>query len=131
MEARHEHEKSRRLVRTLRPRYGTGEGLLRKSSRRLTDAIEAVGWQPRKHVGLPDEPRREWRHGAIAKMDGAPVGAGGTIIYFVCDDCAQAAKRAKEAGGHIVKDKFSIGDYGNIALVSDPDGNVVGFHSMA
>jgi hypothetical protein len=39
--------------------------------------------------------------------------------------------RAKEAGGHIVKDKFSIGDYGNIALVSDPDGNVVGFHSMA
>jgi uncharacterized protein len=67
--------------------------------------------------------------GAIAKMDGAPVGAGGTIIYFVCEDCAQAAKRAKEAGGRIVKDKFSIGDY--IALVSDPDGNVVGFHSMA
>ena len=27
--------------------------------------------------------------GALAKMDGAPVGAGGTIIYFVCDDCAQ------------------------------------------
>ena len=60
-------------------------------------------------------------------MDGAPVGAGGTIIYFICNDCAEAAKRAKEAGGHIVKDKFSIGDYGNIALVSDPDGNVVGF----
>jgi predicted enzyme related to lactoylglutathione lyase len=69
--------------------------------------------------------------GAIAKMNGAPVGAGGTIIYFVCEDCAQAAKRAKEAGGHIVKEKFSIGDYGNIALVSDPDGNVIGFHSMA
>jgi len=33
-------------------------------------------------------------------------------------------------GGHIVKDKFSIGDYGNIALVTNPDGNVVGFHSM-
>jgi predicted enzyme related to lactoylglutathione lyase len=69
--------------------------------------------------------------GALVKMDGAPVGAGGTIVYFVCDDCAQTAMRAKEAGGHIVKDKFSIGDYGNIALVSDPDGNVVGFHSMA
>ena len=69
--------------------------------------------------------------GAIAKMDGAPVGAGGTIIYFVCDDCGQLAIRAKEAGGQIVKNKFSIGDYGNIALVSDPDGNVVGFHSMS
>lgn len=69
--------------------------------------------------------------GALAKMNGAPVGAGGTIIYFVCDDCAQVAKRAMEAGGKVVKDKFSIGDYGNIALISDPEGNVVGLHSMA
>ena len=66
--------------------------------------------------------------GAIAKMEGAPIGPGGTIV---CDDCAQAAKRAKEAGGRIVKDKFSIGNYGNIALVSDLDGNVIGFHSMS
>jgi predicted enzyme related to lactoylglutathione lyase len=48
---------------------------------------------------------------------------------------AMTAHRQRSArgkpGGHIVKDKFSIGDYGNIALVSDPDGNVVGFHSMA
>ena len=49
--------------------------------------------------------------GPLAKMDGAPVGAG-TSIYFVCDDCADAAKRAKQASGHVVKDKFSIGDYG-------------------
>jgi uncharacterized protein len=68
--------------------------------------------------------------GAIVKMEGAPVGAGGTIVYFVCDDCAQTAMRAKEVGGHIVKNKFSIGDYGNIALVSDLDGNVIGLHSM-
>ena len=67
--------------------------------------------------------------GAIAKMEGAPIGPGGTIVYFVCEDCAQAAKRAKEAGGRIVKDKFSIGDYGNIALVSDLDGNVIGIPS--
>jgi predicted enzyme related to lactoylglutathione lyase len=48
---------------------------------------------------------------------------------------AMTARRQRSArgkpGGHIVKDKFSIGDYGNIALVSDPDGNVIGFHSMA
>ena len=69
--------------------------------------------------------------GALAKMDGAPVGAGGTIVYFICDDCADAAKRAKQAGGNIAKDKFSIGEYGNIALVSDPDGNIIGLHSMA
>jgi predicted enzyme related to lactoylglutathione lyase len=68
--------------------------------------------------------------GALACMEGAPSGPGGTIVYFVCDDCAEQARRAKQAGGHIVKDKFSIGDYGNIALVSDLDGNIVGLHSM-
>jgi uncharacterized protein len=67
--------------------------------------------------------------GALAQMDGAPIGAGGTIIYFICDDCAEQARRAKKAGGNIVKDKFSIGDYGNIALVADPDGNIIGLHS--
>ncbi len=68
--------------------------------------------------------------GALAKMDGAPVGPGGTIIYFITEDCAKTAQRAKEAGGQIVKDKSSIGQYGNIALVADLDGNIIGLHSM-
>ena len=67
--------------------------------------------------------------GALAKMEDAPVGPGGTIVYFICEDCAEQAKRAKQAGGQIVKDKFSIGDYGNIALVADLDGNIIGLHS--
>ena len=41
--------------------------------------------------------------GALAKMDGAPVGPGGTIIYFITEDCAKTAQRAKEAGGQIVR----------------------------
>ncbi|HWZ41242.1 MAG TPA: VOC family protein [Bradyrhizobium sp.] len=68
--------------------------------------------------------------GALARMDDAPVGPGGTIIYFVTEDCAKTAQRAKEAGGQIVKEKFSIGQYGNIALVADLDGNIIGLHSM-
>lgn len=68
--------------------------------------------------------------GALARMEGAPIGAGGTIVYFVCKDCAETAKQAEQAGGKIMKDKFSIGDYGNIALVTDPDGNIIGLHSM-
>lgn len=69
--------------------------------------------------------------GALARMEGAPVGPGGTIVYFVTEDCGTAARRGQEAGGQIVKDKFSIGQYGNIALVSDLDGNIVGLHSMS
>jgi predicted enzyme related to lactoylglutathione lyase len=68
--------------------------------------------------------------GALAKMDGGPSGAGGTIVYFVTKDCAETAKRAAKNGGKIMKDKFSIGEYGNISLITDPDGNVIGAHSM-
>jgi predicted enzyme related to lactoylglutathione lyase len=68
--------------------------------------------------------------GALVKMDGVPVGPGGTIVYFVTDDCGKTAGKAKAAGGKIMKDKFSIGQYGNIALVSDPEGNIIGLHSM-
>ena len=68
--------------------------------------------------------------GALAQMKDAPVGAGGTIVYFVTKDCADAAKRAARHGGKIMKDKFSIGEYGNVALIADPDGNVIGAHSM-
>jgi predicted enzyme related to lactoylglutathione lyase len=68
--------------------------------------------------------------GALARMPEAPVGPGGTVVYFVTDDCGKAARRAKESGGQIVKDKFSIGQYGHIALAADPDGNIIGFHSM-
>jgi predicted enzyme related to lactoylglutathione lyase len=31
----------------------------------------------------------------------------------------------------VVKDKFSIGQYGKIALVTDTEGNMIGLHSMA
>lgn len=31
--------------------------------------------------------------GALVKMEGAPSGAGGTIVYFTCQDCAVEAAR--------------------------------------
>ena len=68
--------------------------------------------------------------GALASMQGQQPSGNGTIVYFKCDDCAVEAKRASAHGGKIMKDKFGIGQYGFIALVTDPDGNVVGLHSM-
>ena len=63
-------------------------------------------------------------------MKGVSPGGGGTMVYFTCDDCAVEARRAASSGGKLVKDKFSIGQYGHIAMVSDPDGNMIGLHSM-
>jgi hypothetical protein len=68
--------------------------------------------------------------GAIVKMDGKGSGAGGTIIYFSCDDCAVESERASKAGGSIVRGKFSIGKYGFIAFIHDTEGNLIGLHSM-
>jgi len=68
--------------------------------------------------------------GALCKMDGMPSGGNSTIVYFACQDCAVEAERAAKAGGKIFKDKVSIGPYGAIALVTDPDGNMIGLHSM-
>lgn len=68
--------------------------------------------------------------GALVRMAGVRPGAGGILIYFVCDDCAAEAARAAEAGGKLHKAKTSIGQYGHIALVFDTEGNMIGLHSM-
>jgi len=68
--------------------------------------------------------------GALAKMEGVRSGGNSTLVYFSCADCAVEAKRAVAAGGRIEKDKFSIGQYGFVALVFDTEGNLFGLHSM-
>ena len=68
--------------------------------------------------------------GALCKMEGCAPGGGGTLIYFSCEDCAVEAGRVESNGGAIYKDKFSIGEYGFIAIVADTEGNSIGLHSM-
>ncbi|MGC1479420.1 MAG: VOC family protein [Chthoniobacterales bacterium] len=68
--------------------------------------------------------------GAIVKMEGVPSGPGGTLVYFSCEDCAEEQSRAEGAGGKVFKPKMGIGEYGFMSLVQDPDGNMIGLHSM-
>jgi len=68
--------------------------------------------------------------GALAKMKGGPTGGGtSTIVYFSCADCAVEAGRVAAAGGEVMKEKTSIGEYGFIALAIDTEKNVIGLHS--
>ena len=68
--------------------------------------------------------------GALVHMNGGPSGAGGTIIYFMCDDCAVEAGRVAASGGQVIQPKFALGQYGYAAMLADTEGNVIGLHSM-
>lgn len=68
--------------------------------------------------------------GALVKMEHVKPGAGGTLVYFACDDCSIEESRVEIAGGKVLQTKMSIGDYGFCSIVLDTEGNSVGLHSM-
>lgn len=68
--------------------------------------------------------------GALVRMPGFPSGGNSVLVYFACEDCAVEASRVVKAGGRIQKEKFSIGQYGFIALAHDTEGNMFGLHSL-
>ena len=68
--------------------------------------------------------------GSLVKIEGIPSGSSGTLVYFRCDDCAVEAARVADAGGKLHKEKFSIGEYGFIAMAYDTEGNLFGLHSF-
>lgn len=79
---------------------------------------------------FPMDPNAAGAPGALIKMEGFPSGGNSVLVYFSCQDCAVEAQRAADNGGHVFKSKFSIGEHGFIALVTDTEGNMIGLHSM-
>ena len=86
-----------------------------------SDAIEMWAFPMQPGGGAP---------GALARIDGCGPSGNNVIIYFSCHDCAVEADKAAAAGGQIHKRRFSIGQYGYIALITDTEGNMIGLHSM-
>lgn len=99
------------------------ETVLRTKLERLPSPVLEMWAFPREQ-GTPGA------SGTLAKMDGVASGGNSTLVYFMCDDCAVEEGRVKSAGGKIQKPKFSIGQYGFIALAIDTEGNMFGLHSM-
>lgn len=79
---------------------------------------------------FPQSLERYGASGALARVEGMPSGGNSTLVYFSCEDCAQEAGRVAAAGGKLFKDRFSIGEYGFVALAFDTEGNLFGLHSM-
>ena len=64
----------------------------------------------------------------LAQPQPEPVGI--PVFRIPTMDCAVEESRVAAAGGRVHKSKWSIGQYGNIALVTDTEGNMLGLHSM-
>jgi uncharacterized protein len=70
--------------------------------------------------------------GSLIKGEDSPrPGVGGTVVYFSCEDCAEQCGRAGAGGGRVVQEKMSIGEFGYVAVITDPDGNLIGLHSTS
>lgn len=69
-------------------------------------------------------------NGALVKMNDMPVGAGGTMVYFQCEDCSIEENRVETTGGKIIQPKMSIGEHGFCSMCIDTEGNMFGLHSM-
>lgn len=81
-------------------------------------------------IAFPMDPEGQGASGALVKMNDERPTGNSVIIYFTCDDCAVEGSRVVSSGGSIMKEKFSIGEYGAIVLAYDTEGNVFGLHSM-
>ncbi|NZA26235.1 VOC family protein [Luteimonas sp. SJ-92] len=81
-------------------------------------------------MAFPMDMERPGASGALAKMSGVPSGGNSTLVYFICQDCAEEASRVAAAGGKLHREKMSIGEHGFIVLAIDTEGNMFGLHSM-
>ena len=81
-------------------------------------------------MSFPAEMSMYGAGGALTKAPHAGPGIGGTIVYFMVEDCEVQQERVSKAGGTVVRPKFSIGDFGWVLLCQDTEGNMIGFNSM-
>ena len=81
-------------------------------------------------MSFPSDMGQYGASGALSKSEHARPGPGGTVIYFMAEDCAVNAARVADAGGQVIRPKFSIGEFGWVALCQDTEGNIFGLNSM-
>lgn len=69
--------------------------------------------------------------GSITQSEHCGPGAGGTTVYLnVEGDLDGVLSRIPAAGGKVIRERLPIPPHGFIGIFSDPEGNVVGLHSM-
>ena len=81
-----------------------------------------------KQSAFPFDPTRLNVTGALVEKEDFTPG-NNTVVYFQSEDCLTEQARVEAAGGKIIKPKMSIGEFGNVAILLDTEGNTIGLHS--
>jgi predicted enzyme related to lactoylglutathione lyase len=68
--------------------------------------------------------------GALIYGEGYTPSHDGALTYFHAPDMKETEKKIQQNGGKVFKPKFSIGQWGYIAICEDSEGNRIGLHSM-
>ena len=68
-------------------------------------------------------------NGALIQTKEDKPSKDGITVYFRSEDVAIEIARVAEAGGTVLSEKTSIGEFGFIAMFLDTEGNKVGLHS--
>ena len=70
--------------------------------------------------------------GSLTQSEHSKPGPGGTLVYLnVEGDLDGVLERIPAAGGKVIQGRMAIPPHGFIGIFSDPDGNVVGLHSLS
>lgn len=77
-------------------------------------------------AGDPTQPNAM---GALVKGKDVKPSVDGVTIYFQSEDVAIEEAKVEGAGGKVIMPKTSIGEFGNIAMFIDTEGNRIGLHS--
>lgn len=82
--------------------------------------------------GFPADWKNGETSGAVVCGEGAVPSATGTAVFLNGNpDLQPMLDKVEAAGGKIIVPKTAIGmDAGYFAMISDPEGNTVGIHSM-
>lgn len=83
-----------------------------------------------KMMSFPGDMEKYGSGGALVKTASVKAGGNSTLVYFGSDDCITEEARVVNAGGQIMKNKMSIGQYGFVSICIDSEGNMFGLHSM-
>lgn len=78
---------------------------------------------------FPMTPGAAGSSGALIQQEDYVPSHEGSLVYLSVDDVAAALDRVRSAGGKVITEKMSIGEYGFVGHFEDSEGNRVGLHS--